>query len=170
MTGCHHHRQQKSGQRCGIGDGRARQRGQQARGDDGDVAEPTADVPDEGECEIDDPSRQTTDIHHLAGKDEQRRGEKRKAVGSVDDVLGQDLRIEHLQLPHQRDAGREQREGDRDAEQHRGDERQEKDGERHALASPPSWAAGARVRPKATPNRSLTRIAAAETLKTTPLP
>ena len=55
-------------------------------------------------------------VHHLAGQHEEGHGQQREAVGAVDQVLRQDLGIEHVQLPHQRDAAQQQREGDRNTD------------------------------------------------------
>ena len=55
-----------------------------------------------------------------------------KAVGAVDDVLRDDLRIEDIELNHQRDAADDQREGDRHAERHGAQQRQREDRDRHA--------------------------------------
>ena len=137
----HHHRQEQRRERGRVGHRGARERREQAGGDDRHVAEAAAHVADEGEREVDDPLRQAADVHDLAGEDEERRGEQREAVGAVDDVLRQDLRIEHLQLPHQGDARGEQRERDRDAEQHRRDQRQDEDGQRHSRPSTPGSSA-----------------------------
>ena len=58
--------------------------------------------------------------------------DQRKAVGAVDDVLGDDLRIEHVQRMHQRDAADDQRKCDRHAQRHGAEQREGEDGERHA--------------------------------------
>ena len=54
-----------------------------------------------------------------------------KAVGAVDDVLGDDLGVENVERMHQRDAADDQRKRDRHAERHRAEQREGEDRERH---------------------------------------
>ena len=71
--------------------------------------------------------RQAADVHDLAGQHEEGHGQQREAVGAVDHVLRQDLRVEHVQVPHQRDAADEQRVGDGHAQRHGAEQRAEED-------------------------------------------
>ena len=75
-----------------------------AGGDDRDVAEAAADVADERQRDVDDALRQAADVHDLAGQHEERHRHQREAVGAVDHVLREDLRVEDVEVPHQRDA------------------------------------------------------------------
>ena len=67
--------------------------------------------------------RQAAGVHDLAGQHEERHRQQREAVGAVDEVLRQDLGVEHVQVPHQRDAADQQRERDRHAERHGAEQR-----------------------------------------------
>ena len=75
--------------------------------------------------------RQSAGVHDLAGEDEERHGHQRKAVGAVDQVLRDDLRVHHVEVVHQRHAADQQRERDRHAERHRAEQRDEEDGDGH---------------------------------------
>ena len=130
-----HHRQQQGRQRRGVGDRRARHRREQAGGDDDHVTQPALDVADHHQRHVDDAPRQAADVHHLAGEQEEGHREQRVAVGAVDQVLRQDLRVEHPELPHQRRAADEQGERDRDADRHRREQRADEDEERHTSSS-----------------------------------
>ena len=83
---------QQRRQRRGVGGGRARQRGKHAGGEDGDVAEAALDMADQRQRDVDDAPGEPAAIHELAGQHEERHRHQRKAVGAVDDVLGDDLR------------------------------------------------------------------------------
>jgi len=47
--------------------------------------------------EVNNAAGQAARVHHLACEHEERHGQQRKAVSAVDDVLRQDLRVEHVQ-------------------------------------------------------------------------
>ncbi|MNY22302.1 hypothetical protein D3C86_1559020 [compost metagenome] len=66
----------------------------------------------------DDAPRQAAGVHQLAGEHEERDRQQREAVGTADQVLREDLRIETVQLDHQGDTGQHQGEGHRDAHGH----------------------------------------------------
>ena len=118
----------------GVRHRRARQGGQDACGHDGDITEPAFDVPDEGECHVDDPARQATCVHDLACEHEEWNRHKRKTVGPVDDVLRDYLRVKNVELIHQSDAADDQRECDRHAECHGAQQRQREHRDCHAAA------------------------------------
>ncbi len=67
---------------------------------------------------VDNPARQATGIHHLAGKHEERHRKQGKTVGSFNDVLREDLRVEHAEMPHQRGAAEQQGECDGHTQRH----------------------------------------------------
>ena len=91
-------------------------------------------MPDEGQRHVDDAARQAARVHDLAGEHEERHRHQRKAVGPVDDVLRDDLRVEDVELIHQRDAADDQRERDRHAERHGAQQRQREHRDCHAMA------------------------------------
>jgi hypothetical protein len=84
---------------------------------------------------IDDAARQAADVHQLAGEEEEGHRQERIAVGAVDQVLRQDLRVEHAELPHQRGPAHQQGERDRDADRHRREQRADEDEDRHTCSS-----------------------------------
>jgi len=92
---------------------------------------------DKGERHIYDAARQTACVHDFAGEHEERHRHERKAVGPVDDVLRDDLRVEDIELIHQRDTADDQRKRDRHAERHGAQQRQREHRDRHAKA--PLW-------------------------------
>ena len=108
MTGRHHHGQQQGGQGCRIGHGRARQRRHHHGRHNGHITQAALDVAHQRECKIDNAPRQAAGIHHLAGEHEKRHRQQRKTVRAIDDVLRQDLRVKHVQVPHQCGATQEQ--------------------------------------------------------------
>jgi hypothetical protein len=55
-------------------------------------------VADHRERHVDDAPRQAAGVHDLAGQHEEGHGQQREAVGAVDQVLRQDLRVEHVQV------------------------------------------------------------------------
>jgi len=61
---------------------------------------------------------QTPRVHDLAGQHEEGHGQQREAVGPLHQVLRQDLRVEVVQLQHQRHARDQQRVGDGHAQRH----------------------------------------------------
>ena len=91
-------------------------------------------MPDKGKRHVDDAARQAARVHDLAGEHEERHRHERKAVGPVDDVLRDDLRVEDVELIHQRDAADDQRERDRHAERHGAQQRQREHRDCHATA------------------------------------
>ena len=96
---------------------------------------------DQRQGEVDDPLRQAAGVHDLAGEHEERHRHEREAVGAVDDVLGDDLGVEHVELQHQGDAAEQQRVGDRHAQRHRTQERSQKDQDDHRRPLTGSWSA-----------------------------
>ena len=118
-------------------------------------------MPDQGHGEGDDAARQAAGVHDLAGQHEERHGQQRKAVGAFGGVLRQDLRIEHVQVPHQRRAAQQQRERDRHPQRHGAEQRPEEDGDGHA---------GSPLPPRTSRHSSWAMTIAASTAKTTPLP
>ncbi len=131
VAGLDHHRKQQRGKRGRVGDGRARQRGQDARGEDHDIAEAASYVPHQRERHVDDAFRQAAGVHDLACQQEERGGHQREAVGAGDEVLRDDLRVHHVELVHERDAAHEQRERDRHSERHGAQKREQEDGDGH---------------------------------------
>src|SRR5439155_18364444 len=65
---------------------------------------------------------------------EERHGQQREAVGALDGVLREDLRVEHPHVPHQRGAAGEQRERDRDAQCHGAQQRAQENGDGHGCS------------------------------------
>ncbi len=126
-----HHRHQQRGERRGVGDSRPRQRREQARRHHGDVAQAALDVADRGQRDVDDALREAAGVHDLAGQHEERHRHQRKAVGTVDQVLRDDLRVEDVEVIHQRDAAEQQRVRDRHADRHAAEEREQENGDGH---------------------------------------
>ena len=89
-------------------------------------------MPDEWQRDIDDALGEAALVHDFAGQHEERHGHQRKAVGAVDDVLRDDLRIEDVERMHQRDAADQQRECDRHPDRHGAEQREGEDRDRHA--------------------------------------
>ena len=108
MAGRHHHGQQQGSQGGGIGHGRARQRRHHHGRHNGHITEATFDVAHQGKREVHNAPRQTAGVHHFTGEHEKRHGQQRKTVSAIDDVLRQDLRVEHAHVPHQGGATQEQ--------------------------------------------------------------
>ena len=86
---------------------------------------------DQRHRQVDDAARQAAGVHELAGKDEEGHRHENEVVGSVDGVLGDQLRIEHSHVQHQRNAANHQGKGDRHAERHGAEQRSEKNGNDH---------------------------------------
>ena len=124
----------ESRQRRRIGDCRARQRRHQACRQDRHIPQAAPQVPHHLQRQIDDPLRQPSDVHDLPGQHEERHRQQRKTVRPVDHVLRQDLRIEHVQVQHQRHAAHQQRIGDRHPDQHRRQQRADKNSDGHGRA------------------------------------
>jgi hypothetical protein len=78
-------------------------------------------VADQRHGEVHDAPGQAAGVHDLAGQHEEGHGQQRKAVGAVDHVLRQDLRVEHVEVPHQRGAAQQQGERNGHAQRHRAD-------------------------------------------------
>lgn len=93
------------------------------------------DMSNERHGKIDKAARNAAGVHDLPGKKEERHGEKRIAVCAVDHIFGDNLSVEHAQLPHEHGAGNQQRECDRDAERHGPEERADEDRYRHRLSA-----------------------------------
>ena len=74
---------------------------------------------------------QATHVHDLPGQHEKRHSEQRKAVGTIDHVLRQDLRVKQVQMPHQRHAADEQCKRDGDADAHGDQQGAQEDGDGH---------------------------------------
>ena len=98
VAGLDHHRHQQRRERRGIGHGRAGQGREDAGGHDGDVAEAALTWPISASARLTIRLRQAAGVHDLAGQHEERHRHQREAVGAVDDVLGDDLRVEQVQL------------------------------------------------------------------------
>ena len=101
MTGRHHHGQQQGRQRRCIGHGRPRERGHQQGRQNGHIAQPPAHMADHAERQVDDSARQSARVHDLAGQHEKGHGQQWETVGAFNQVLRQDLRVKHVQVPHQ---------------------------------------------------------------------
>jgi hypothetical protein len=141
VAGAVHHGQQQRGQRRRIGHRRAGQRRHDDGRHDAHVTQAAAHVADQGHGELHDAARQAAGVHDLAGQHEEGHGQQREAVGAFDGVLREDLRVEHVHVPHQRGAAGEQREGDRHAERHGAEQRPQEDGDGHvATFRPPPGA------------------------------
>ena len=86
---------------------------------------------DQCERDVDDSLGEAAAVHDLAGQHEEGDGHQGKTVGAVDDVLGDDLRVENIERMHQRDAADDQRKRDRHAQRHRAEQGESEDRERH---------------------------------------
>ena len=86
---------------------------------------------DQRHREFDDALGQPALVHDLAGQQEEGHGQQRVVVGAAQQVLRQDLGLEHVHVPHQRHAADQQRERDRNADRHREHQGTEEDGECH---------------------------------------
>ena len=126
---------------------------------------------DDRQCQVDDSARQSADVHDLAGQHEERDRQQRKTVGTIDQILGEDLRIEEPQVPHQRHAADQQRKCNRDADCHRAEQGAEKDEDGHSSSSDSRTMMRSCVAtfPVANLNRSYSMMRIAETANTTPL-
>jgi hypothetical protein len=122
---------------------------------------------DQREREIDDALGEPAGVHDLSGENEKRHGKQREAVRAVDQVLREDLRIELVEVDHQGDAAGEQREGDRNAERHRPEQRAQEDGDGHS-SSFTMTSSSSRARPVIARQLSRTSSTAADTANTTP--
>jgi hypothetical protein len=131
VASLHHHRIEQRSERGSIRGSGARERGENARRHDHDVAEPALDVAHQRQRHVDDALRQAAGVHDLAGEHEERHRHEREAVGAVDEVLRDDLRIHHVEVIHQGDAADEQRERDRHADRHGTQQREQEDGNGH---------------------------------------
>ena len=76
---------------------------------------------DQRQREVHDAPGQPASVHHLASQHEEGNSQQRKAVGAFDDVLRQNLRIEHVHVPHQGGAAQQQRKSDGNAQRHGGE-------------------------------------------------
>jgi hypothetical protein len=81
-----HHR----ADRGGIGIGRARDAGEENHRDQNHVAQPAADVPYQHARETDQPLRNASRLHQLAGENEERDRQQRKVVDAAEDAAGDD--------------------------------------------------------------------------------
>jgi hypothetical protein len=131
VTGRDHHRHHQCRQRGGIGGGRPGKRRQDAGGEDGDIAEPAAQMADQRHGDVDNARCQSAPVHEFAGEHEERHGHQRETVRAVDDVLRDDLGIEYVEGHHQRDPADEQRIGDGHADRHGAEKREGEDGDGH---------------------------------------
>ncbi len=86
---------------------------------------------DTGDCEIYDAPRQSAGVHQFTGENKERDGEEREGIGARDHVLSDDLGIEHAHVPHEHDAAEHQREGDRHADCHGAEQRNDEDDKGH---------------------------------------
>ncbi len=131
MPGQHHHRYQQGRQCRRIGHGRTGERRQQAGRDDRHVTETAALVPHQRHGNVDDAFGQATDIHDLAGQHEERHGHQWEAVRPVEQVLGNDLRVEQIQVEHQRHTDHQQGKRDGHAQCHAAHQGTEENNQRH---------------------------------------
>ncbi len=76
-----------------------------------------------GNCEVDNTSGQATRIHQLTSQNEERDSQQRECICACNHVLRDDLRIEHVHVPHKSDTTEHKRESDRNADGHSADER-----------------------------------------------
>src|SRR5262245_2025906 len=79
---------------------------------------------DRRERDIYDALGEATLVHDLACEHEERDRHQRKAIGAIDDVLCDDLRVEDVQPVHQRDAANDQGKCNRHSERHRAEQRE----------------------------------------------
>lgn len=87
---------------------------------------------EEGLRQVDDAPRQAARVHQLAGQHEEGHGQQRKAVDAGQHVLRQQLGVEEVEMPHQRDRGQHQGEGDGRTQRHGDEEHDEEDQDAHA--------------------------------------
>src|SRR5207253_4193688 len=136
----------------------------------------------------------------LAGEHEERHCHQWKAVGAVDQVLRDDLRVHHVQMKHEGNTADEQRERDRHSDRHRAEQREQEHGNGHGRFpfGPDAWwlpcvvasdssccsasisatlsdsfiwmSSSSAIWPRSTRHRSFNRINAAEMQKTMPTP
>jgi hypothetical protein len=81
--------------------------------------------------EFDDALGQPALVHDLAGQQEERHGQQRVVVGAAQQVLRQDLGLEHVHVPHQRHTADQQRHRDGNADRHREHQRAKENRECH---------------------------------------
>jgi len=76
-------------------------------------------VAHDGKRDVNDALGEPTLVHDLAGEHKERNSHQRETIGTIDDVLCDNLRIEDAKRMHQRDAANEQRERNGHPESHR---------------------------------------------------
>jgi hypothetical protein len=82
-------------------------------------------VPDDRHGHAHDALGEAAGIHDLAGEEEERNRHQREGRRAVDQVLRDDLRVDDVELEHQRHGGQQDGEGDRYADEHAERERSE---------------------------------------------
>ena len=73
----------------------------------------------DGKRDVNDAFGEPAFVHDLAGEHKERNSHQRETIGTINDVLCDNLRIEDPKRMHQCDTANEQREGNRHPESHR---------------------------------------------------
>ena len=117
-----------------VGDGRAGHAAHEGREQDADLREAARHPGDQRVGTVDQPLGDAGLVHHMAGEDEERHGEERKALRGRGDLLDADRDRDEMAREEEGEARNADGEGDRHAGQH---QREEDDGEeQHGLRAP----------------------------------
>ena len=118
VFGVAHHWQQQRGKRGRVRQCRTGKAGHDDRGNHGHVAQTALDMPNQAQRHVDDAAGEPAGIHELPGQHEEWCGQQNEVIGSVDQVLGDQLRVEDPQVPHHGRPGQKKRKSDGHAECH----------------------------------------------------
>ena len=80
---------------------------------------------------VHDAAGQTACIHDFTRQHEEWNRQQREAVGALKQVLREDLRIEHVEVPHQGSTAQQQGKSDGHTQRHRADQRAQKNQNGH---------------------------------------